>query len=482
VCEEEARGVKKEGRIALINSNRIRPPIAPIGLEYIAETLIHHGYVPDLLDLTWEPDWPLAMRRFFSVREYDMVGVTLRNTDDCAFTSRHSFLPEIMDMLERLQGLTDAFIVLGGVGFSAMPGPILRSCSVDAGVLGPGEETVLHLLQSMAGGAERSNIPTDSRGLAHRPLYRPAPSRGMVKLPPMRRRWLDNVRYFREGGQAGIETKRGCPWQCAYCCEPLAKGKSVQVRPPSDVAEELGSLLEQGIDHLHTCDSEFNLPMEHALRVCEEILERGLGDRLRWYAYCTPVPFSEELARLMKKSGCVGVNFGADSGDEALLRSLSRGYRAEDVIRTVRLCREQGIIVMLDLIFGSPGENAGSIAATMEMVKRSGAERIGISTGVRVWPGTGIASLVLEGGDADGMIGGDSALDPLYFIEPSLSDTLFDLINRHIGGDERFFFFNPDDSEQNYNYDGNEVLVDAIGRGYRGAYWDILRRLAEESA
>ena len=52
------------------------------------------------------------------------------------------------------------------------------------------------------------------------------------------------------------------------------------------------------------------------------------------------------------------------------------------------------------------------------------------------------------------------------------------LIDGRIGGDERFFFFNPADSGKNYNYDGNEVLVDAIKRGYRGAYWDILRKLS----
>jgi hypothetical protein len=30
-----------------------------------------------------------------------------------------------------------------------------------------------------------------------------------------------------------------------------------------------------------------------------------------------------------------------------------------------------------------------------------------------------------------------------------------------------------------YNYRENPALVDALARGYRGAYWDILRRVAE---
>ena len=40
---------------------------------------------------------------------------------------------------------------------------------------------------------------------------------------------------------------------------------------------------------------------------------------------------------------------------------------------------------------------------------------------------------------------------------------------------ERFFFPTPDSGTEAYNYSGNDRLVEAIRRGHRGAYWDILR-------
>jgi radical SAM superfamily enzyme YgiQ (UPF0313 family) len=465
-------------RIALINTNRIRPPIAPIGLEYLAETLAHEGYEPQLLDLCWEDDWKAGMARFFGEREYDVVGFSLRNTDDCAYTSRHSFMPEFLDMIRFARGLSGGLLVVGGVGFSTLPGAVLEACGADAGVHGQGEEAMLALLRCLERGRSWRNMPgilLPDRPKDYRP---PRPTAGRAELPAMSRRWLDNARYFREGGQAGIETKRGCPWRCTYCCEPLAKGTSVQARDPGKVAEELGALLEQSIDHIHTCDSEFNLPPEHGLEVCREIASRGLGDRLRWYAYCTPVPFSRELARSMREAGCVGINFGADSGDPDMLGRLGRGYGPEQILDTVRYCRDEGITVMLDLLFGAPGESAESIERTIELVKRSGAACFGISTGVRVWPGTPIARTVRHGALGEGLVGEKNPLDPVFFIEPSLGEGIFDHIDRRIGGDERFFFFNPNNADQNYNYNGNEVLMQAIECGYRGAYWDILRRLA----
>jgi hypothetical protein len=47
-----------------------------------------------------------------------------------------------------------------------------------------------------------------------------------------------------------------------------------------------------------------------------------------------------------------------------------------------------------------------------------------------------------------------------------------------IGDDERFLFFNPDKPCQNYNDNTNDLLVDAIADGHRGAYWDILRQIS----
>jgi len=292
----------------------------------------------------------------------------------------------------------------------------------------------------------------------------------------MSRRWVDNRRYFREGGQAGIETKRGCPGRCIYCADPVAKGKRTRTRPPKAVVDELQRLLEQGIDHIHTCDSEFNLPAWHAFEVCREIVRRNLGDKLRWYAYCSPAPFSGELAGLMREAGCVGINFGVDHGDEEMLRRLGRDFTPDDITNVTRSCQEAGIVVMLDLLLGSPGETKESIARTIDRVRRAGPERIGVALGVRVYPGTALADLVVSEERGEGLVGGEDPSAPLFFVEPAVAPFAFELLDQLIGDDGRFFFFDPSRPSKNYNYNANQRLVDAIREGYRGAYWDILRR------
>ncbi|MGD9022793.1 MAG: cobalamin-dependent protein, partial [Deltaproteobacteria bacterium] len=292
--------------VALINTNRIKPPIAPIGLEYVAEALSAAGHQVKVLDLCWEHDCDAAITRFLSETSFDLIGTTLRNTDDCAYTSRASFLGEFSEIIESIRKNTDALIVLGGVGFSVMPREVLEHSRADAGLWGDGDFSLVQLVDRIERKEEWHDIANliwrDHDGWHRNPPYTPP----LTNLPHMSRAWVDNPRYFREGGQAGIETKRGCSGQCVYCADPIAKGNKIRIRPPKAVVDEIESLLAQGIDHIHTCDSEFNLPQEHALAVCREIIRRGLGNRLYWYAYCSPAPFSPELAKLMRRAGCVG--------------------------------------------------------------------------------------------------------------------------------------------------------------------------------
>ena len=462
--------------VALVNTNCIKPPIAPIGLDYVAEALNASGHQVEVCDPLGTDDCNSAIIQFFRQKEFDLVGVTLRNTDDCVFTSRQSFLDPFGAMVKNIRQYSKGLIILGGVGFSVIPEEVLNLCGADAGIWGEGEFSLVDLANRLEEKRQWLDLPNLIWQTHDRWRRNPPLTHSLKDLPPMSRSWIDNRRYFSEGGQAGFETKRGCPNHCIYCADPIAKGNEIRTRPPQAVGDELARLLEQGIDHLHTCDSEFNLPYGHALEVCQEIIRRNLGEKLRWYAYCAPVPFSPELARTMRRAGCVGINFGVDSGDAEMLRRLRRDFSPEDIAQTVHWCKESGMAVMLDLLLGSPGESKESLIRTLELMKHMDPERVGLAVGVRVYPGTELARQVKSEGRQEGLVGGGKGAEPIFFLEPRIAPFVFDLLDELIGADRRFFFFDPARPERNYNYNANQRLAEAIRKGYRGAYWDILRR------
>jgi radical SAM superfamily enzyme YgiQ (UPF0313 family) len=462
--------------VALINTNRIKPPIAPIGLEYVAEVLHAAGHSPCILDLQWEDECQTAIEKFFHDREYELIGVSIRNTDDCAYSSRQSFFPEYESVMKAIRKNSAGSVVLGGVGFSCMPEQTAESLRPDAGLWGDGERLFADIATRMEEKKAWNDVPSLVRCSENRWVCAPRSFPELGGLPEMTRRWVDNHRYFREGGQVGIETKRGCPGKCVYCADPLAKGKMVRLRPPVHVAYEFERLVELGIDHFHLCDSEFNIPKLHAELVCEELIRHEKLKNVRWYTYCSPVPFSRQLAALMRRAGCVGINFGVDSGDRQILRRLRRDFSPEDIVDTASICKEVGITVMLDLLLGSPSESESSIVNTIDLMKKIDPDCVGVSVGVRVYPKTPLESMVKSDSLKGGMSGDERGNEPVFFMEQGIAHDIFEIIDRNIGEDSRFLFFDPSKPEVNYNYNANERLAEAISKGYRGAYWDILRR------
>jgi hypothetical protein len=121
------------------------------------------------------------------------------------------------------------------------------------------------------------------------------------------------------------------------------------------------------------------------------------------------------------------------------------------------------------------------VARTIEVVRKADPDRAGVAVGVRVYPGTEMAGLVADENGKRGLTGGDDLAEPVFFLEPEVAPFLFDLLDDLTRGDSRFLFFDPTRPEKNYNYNANRVLVDAIRAGHRGAYWDILRQVADRS-
>jgi radical SAM superfamily enzyme YgiQ (UPF0313 family) len=472
--------------VLLVNPNRLQPPVAPLALDYLADYLAAQGIPVRLLDLCFEPDPEQAIRQVLADLAPVLVGVTIRNTDDCYLASGDDFLPGFAHIVSLLRRHTSAPIVLGGSGFSIAPAPILLALGADYGVAGDGEVPLAMLASALASGATPSGIP----GLVWRKdgtvIANPSWSGSPASLPRRTRSWLGNQRYFAEGGQAGIETKRGCDRGCIYCADPLGKGRVLRLRAPAQVADEFAALLSQGIDQFHLCDSEFNVPPDHALAVCEEMIGHGLGRRAHWYTYASPGAFAAELAQAMRRAGCVGVNFGADSGDDQMLRALGRDFQVADLRDTARACREAGLVFMFDLLLGGPGETRESIARTIATMKAISPDRVGVSLGLRIYPGTALSRYVRGQGPLannphlrGAVAGNPDFTAPVFYLSRELGEEAERYVAELVGGDQRFFFPTADAGAESYNYNNNQRLVDAIKRGYRGAYWDILRRLAE---
>ncbi len=464
--------------ILLINTNVVRPPVSPVGLEYVAEALIEAGLPVQVLDLAFETDWKASLQTELASGELLAVGVSVRNTDDCSFLSGTSFLPWIRDVVNDVKKLTDAPVFLGGVGFSTLPEAVLRATQADGGIEGDGEQAMLALATSLIKDEGFKHLPNLVYWWGDDVVRNPRVDIDLRHLPLPRRRAFDNKRYEQFGAMVGIETKRGCPQKCIFCADPVAKGSNIRLRPPQVVVREFEDLLQQGVAWFHLCDSEFNLPLDHAKDVCRAIIERGLGDRIRWYTYCSPVPFDRELARLMKSAGCAGINFGVDSLCDDQLHRLGRTHSVDDVSQLVHLLHTEGLNYIFDLLIGAPGETRETVQTTIDRAKEFNVSLAGMAIGVRVYPDTPLGKAVANGLIKEGLhpAATDDSTQPLFYLSPSLRQDAIPFINQLVADDPGFLTLSAPGEEGSYNYAGDELLSQLIEQGARGAYWDILRQ------
>jgi radical SAM superfamily enzyme YgiQ (UPF0313 family) len=475
-----------EGRVLLVNTNLVKPPVGPVGLDYLGSALKNWGFTVDLLDLCFTQNFKQAIKNYFSNNQPDVVGVTIRNTDDCYLASQKTFMPTIKKIVDLLKSQANIPIVLGGCGFSIAPEAIMHYLKADFGIVGDGESSFPKLVIKIKESSDFSQIPgliywSENQLVLNQPQF--------VNLKNMvlsDRDTVDNLRYFSEGGMVGCETKRGCSSRCIYCADLIAKGSMYRLRSPEDVSDELENLVKKGIDHFHMCDSEFNRPLEHAFAVLKEIIKRRLNRRIKWYAYCAPVPFPEELAKLCRDSGCAGIDFGVDSGSDEMLQNLGRDFKASDLEKVAYLCHKYKIPFMFDLLLGGPGETEETITTTINLMKQLNPSRVGVSIGVRIYPSTYLASLVKKEGlssqnpNLKGRIEGNKDfLQPIFYVSAQVKSDIFELVTKLVNGDKRFFFASAKEKEKNYDYTANKLLIQAIREGYRGAYWDILRRISD---
>jgi len=461
------------GKILLINTNRLKPRVSPIGLDYLASSLMHSGAEIAFFDLAFEGrGWQERLKCLLKNFAPHLIGITVRNLDDCYFLSGQCFLKPIRTLILWLRQNTKAKIVLGGVGYSIAPKALIQHFGADYGIWGDGEEAIVKLLGVIS--KRQKPVPEQIQGLVIPGLNDFSRSETALDEIALNRNLANNSLYFQFGGQIGIETKRGCDGKCIYCADPLAKGKRLRMRSPESVADEIEELLSKGVFAFHICDSEFNRPYSHSVRVLEEICRRNLGKRIHLYSYCSPKPFDAELARLYARAGGKGICFGADSGSEEMLKTLRRDHSVSDLEKTLKFCHKYGLKVMYDLLLGGPGESRKSLSQTIRLMKKLKPDRVGISYGLRIYAGTELECIAEKQGILEKRTDNPELIFPVFYLSPELEKEGLEYLKNLVGTDPRFFLPAKAEKKQNYNYSGNLFLEKLIKKGARGAYWAIL--------
>jgi len=376
--------------ILLVNSNIVRCarsgyPLtpAPTGLISITGVLRRHGHCVRIRQVQShvlaqdEESLPLLRAELQELLEQftpDLIGISVRNVGAARRPANPFNLLEYYSVfydariVRAFRMLSGAPIAIGGTAFSIEPGLYVKCAQPDYGIIGEAEDALLALVEALEAGREPDDVPGLARTYAD---VEPAcKTRNRVAdLSTIGVGACDVVADFREhyydpGGYAAVQTKRGCAMNCTYCTTPFLEGPKYRCRPMTHVIDEIRAYREWwGIKHFFLVDATFNHPLDQALEVCEALLQADLG--VEWFTEITPLDLTDELCRMMKRSGCLGATMSPDSCSETVLKAYGKPFGMGEVKNAINLLRKHDIDFDTRLIVGGPGETMGTFAESV---------------------------------------------------------------------------------------------------------------------
>jgi anaerobic magnesium-protoporphyrin IX monomethyl ester cyclase len=367
-------------------------PYPPLGTLYAATALRAAGVSVAVFDPMLTP--PIA--GFIEALDRTQPKLVVIYEDDFNFVTKMclTHMRELACELAAIAQSRGIAVVAHGSDATDHPVAYLDR-GVDFILNGEAEQTLVELCQGLL----RFDLPKALPGLIHRssanseltitapPAQNPSwtnlpqPGRDLIDLEPYRAAWTSAHGKF----STNVVASRGCPYRCNWCAKPIS-GSRFQLRSPQCVAEELHQLKTvYGVQHIWFGDDIFAID-RHWVEAFANAVEE-YGDPLPFKIQSRADLLSDGTVASLRRAGCTEVWMGVESGSQKVLDAMSKGLSLAAVHAARRRLADAGIRACYFLQFGYPGEGWSEICETVDLIRETQPDDIGVSVSYPL-PGT----------------------------------------------------------------------------------------------
>jgi radical SAM superfamily enzyme YgiQ (UPF0313 family) len=321
----------KQGRGAYL---KVKIP-KPAGLEDIPRNFSRYGI---------KPEW---FRQDLSrVPRPDLVLVTSLMT---------YWYPGVRETIKYIRDLyPQTGIILGGIYAALCRDHAVLNCDADHVVSGPGEATILGLVEEFTGYSASARYDPDTLDTLPYPAYD----------------LHDPIPYV------PLMTSRGCPFACAYCASHYIHPKRLQ-RSPDSVVEEIDFWHNKFgvIDFAFYDDALLVNAEEHIIPILKGIIRKKLRIRFHTPNAVHVSEIKNEVAQLMFKAGFETIRLGVESIGFQSRKNLDRKMTVADFNEGVALLKNAGFRkdqIGAYLLVGLPDQQLSEIKNSIKAVKTCG--------------------------------------------------------------------------------------------------------------
>jgi anaerobic magnesium-protoporphyrin IX monomethyl ester cyclase len=339
----------------------------PQGMGYIAAVLVKEGFDVEIYSQD-KFHWPEAhLTEYLDKNSFDVVGVGV-----IAGYYQYRKIKKISKAVNKSKNRP--FYVIGGHGPSPEPAFFIKQTGADAVVLGEGEITIVELLKAVA---EQRTL-TAVKGIAFkngddviinnpRELIQDIDD---IPFPAYDLFPMDYYRLLRMPHCVNSDfimlmlSGRGCTFECNFC---YRMDKGFRPRSSESIIEEVKLLKQKyGITYIAFSDELLMSSAERTLTLCNAFIKANLG--IKWYCNGRLNYAKPDVLALMKKAGCVFVNYGIEAMDDTVLRNMRKALSTNQIIKGIEATLAAGISPGFNIIFGNIGDNKVTLEKGVEFL------------------------------------------------------------------------------------------------------------------
>lgn len=337
----------------------------PLGLLYLGTVIKNSGEPVKVFDFNAleNQDMEDEMIQKIAQLKPQIIGFSVATTS-------YPYTCELAKKMKKI--LNKTIFIWGGHHVSFQSEEPLKRGIADIVIRGEGEEVILKIIRILKDyGNNYKQHLKDVEGISYiylnqihfnKPDYLVVKDLETVPIPD--RTLLDLSKYK---NASTILASRGCIGKCKFCasaCMGLPREREI-----SSIIYEMDMLVKRyGYRHINFVDNVFAYNKKRTKELLEAICKKQL-----------PVTFSaevninfmdEEIVELFKKAGLKFVQFGIESGNNKILKSINKTISIERSHSIVKRCLEEGIHVVCSMLIGLPEDTEETIAETVAMAKQ----------------------------------------------------------------------------------------------------------------
>jgi anaerobic magnesium-protoporphyrin IX monomethyl ester cyclase len=316
----------------------------PCGTAYLAAALLEDGHDVEIYNQDVHHYLESHLTRHLDTHHYDVVGL--------GFVGNYFTHKKVLKISEAINASKNRpHYILGGHGASADPGYFMRKTGADAVVVGEGEKAVLDAIHG--------------DGVFKRPQIENLDD---IPWPAYEKFPINHYRLWRRPHASSTDfvmpvvSARGCIFKCNFC---YRMEDGYRKRSTGSVVEEIKYLRDTyGITYIEFTEE---LTMASVARATE-IAEAMMPLKLKW-ACNGRLNFAKPgLLKLMKRSGCLYINYGIEALDDEVLKTMSKKLTVKQIREGIEATLSAGISPALNVIFGHIGDTSDTLRKGMEFI------------------------------------------------------------------------------------------------------------------